>query len=158
MTEHDSSLDAIDRRILRAMQDNARLSNVELSEQAHLSPSQCHRRLKRLEELGVIDGYSARLNPEKIGLGVTAFVSVSLGKHGESPATRFAEAVQGIPEILECHSVSGEADYLLRVTAPDLKSFSDFLMHRLMAFPFVESVKSSIALECLKRWKGLPVS
>lgn len=157
MNMHTIELDSIDRRILRAVQDNARLSNVELSELAHLSPSQCHRRLKRLEDLGVVDGYSARLVPEKIGLGVTAFVSVSLGKHGENPATRFAEAVQGIPEILECHSVSGEADYLLRVTAADLKSFSDFLMHRLMAFPWVESVKSSIALECLKTCRGLPL-
>lgn len=151
-------LDATDRRILGALQENARLSNVELSEQVNLSPSQCHRRLKRLEDSGVIESYAARLDPEAVGLGVTAFVSVSLGKHGENPAARFAEAVRAIPEILECHSVTGEADYLLRVTARDLKAFSDFLMHGLMRLPEVDGVRSSIALECIKRPTALPLT
>jgi len=150
-------LDATDRRILNALQDNARLSNVELSERVNLSPSQCHRRLKRLEEDGIIAGYGLRLNPEAVGIGVTAFVSVSLASHGENPATRFAEAVNNIPEILECYSVTGESDYLLRVAAPDLKSFSDFLMHRIMAIPGVINVKSSIGLQCLKQPASLPI-
>lgn len=151
------AIDATDRRILDALQENARLSHVELSERVHLSASQCHRRLRKLEEDGVIEGYGARLNPEQVGLGVTAFVSVSLGQHGENPAERFAEAIAAIPEVLECFSVTGESDYLLRVIAPDLKSFSEFLMHRLMAVPGVTGVKSSIALECLKRSSALPL-
>lgn len=152
-----ATLDATDRRILNALQENARLSNVELSEQVHLSPSQCHRRLKRLEDAGVVAGYAARLDPEAVGLGVTAFVSVTLGKHGENPAARFADAVRVIPEILECHSVTGEADYLLRVAAADLKAFSDFLMHELMRLPEVDAVRSSIALECIKAPTALPL-
>lgn len=150
-------IDPTDRRILQALQENARLSHVELSERVHLSASQCHRRLRKLEEDGVIEGYGARLDPERVGLGVTAFVSVSLGQHGENPAERFAAAIASIPEVLECYSVTGESDYLLRVIAPDLKSFSEFLMHRLMAVPGVTGVKSSIALECLKRSSALPL-
>lgn len=151
------TIGAVDLRILKALQENARLSNVELSEKVNLSPSQCYRRLRRLEEAGVVQGYTVRVDPETVGLDVTAFVSVSLGKHGENPAARFAESVRDIPEILECHSVTGEADYLLRVTAPDLKAFSDFLMHRLMSIPGVDSVRSSIALECIKRQTALPL-
>lgn len=152
-----TALDRIDRRILACLQENARLTHVELSEQVNLSASQCQRRVRRLEEMGVIQGYGARIDAEAVGLGLTAFVSVSLGKHGENPAARFAQAIRGIPEILECHAVTGEADYLLRVMAPDLKGFSDFLLHRLMSLPGVDSVKSSVALEPIKTTTALPI-
>jgi len=157
MTRAYPSLDRIDRRILTCLQDNARLSHVELSERVNLSASQCQRRAKRLEESGVIEGYGARLSAEAVGLGLTAFVSVTLGKHGENPAARFAEAIRAIPEILECHAVTGESDYLLRVAAPDLKAFSDFLLHRLMSIPGVDAVKSSVALEAVKPATALPL-
>lgn len=157
MTQASPPLDRIDRRILGCLQENARLSHVELSERVNLSASQCQRRVRRLEESGVILGYGARLAPDAVGLGLTAFVSVSLGKHGENPAARFAEAIRAIPEILECHAVTGESDYLLRVTAADLKGFSDFLLHRLMSIPGVEGVKSSVALEAIKAPTTLPI-
>ncbi|WP_142850016.1 Lrp/AsnC family transcriptional regulator [Telmatospirillum sp. J64-1] len=150
-------LDDYDCRILDCLQRNGRLTNVELSTQVFLSPSQCQRRVKRLEEEGIIQGYSALLSPEAVGLGVLAFVSVSLAMHGENPARAFTEAIRDIPEILECHAVTGEADYLLRVAAPDLKSFSDFLLHRLMRVPGVTNVRSTIALEELKRTIALPL-
>lgn len=157
MTEASSSLDRIDRRILACLQENARLSHVELSEKVNLSASQCQRRVRRLEDTGVLQGYGARIDAAAVGLGLTAFVSVSLGKHGENPAARFHEAIRAIPEILECHAVTGESDYLLRVTAADLKGFSDFLLHRLMSLPGVDSVKSSVALEPIKARTALPI-
>ncbi len=150
-------LDAADVRLLECLQRRARLSNVELSERVHLSASQCYRRLRRLEEGGVVRGYVALLEREPLGLGVMAFVNVTLEKHGESPAQAFNEAVQDDPEILECYAVSGEADYLLRVVAPDLKAFSDFLMHRLMRLPMVANVRSSILLDELKATTALPL-
>ena len=150
-------LDAADVRLLECLQRRARLSNVELSEQVRLSASQCYRRLRRLEEGGVVRAYVALLEREPLGLGVMAFVNVTLEKHGESPAQAFNEAVQDYPEILECYAVSGEADYLLRVVAPDLKAFSDFLMHRLMRLPMVANVRSSILLDELKATTALPL-
>lgn len=150
-------LDAADVRLLESLQGAARLSNVELSEQVHLSPSQCYRRLRRLEEAGVVRGYAALLDRERLGFGVVAFVSVSLEKQSEHPAQAFNQAVQDYPEILECHAVSGEADYLLRVVAADLKTFSDFLMHRLLRLPMVANVRSSILLDEVKSTTALPL-
>ncbi len=158
MTQAFPLLDRLDRRILACLQENARISHVELSERVNLSASQCQRRVKRLEDSGVIEGYGARVSAEAVGLGLTAFVSVTLGKHGENPAARFAEAIRLIPDILECHAVTGEADYLLRVSAPDLKAFSTFLLHRLMSLPGVAAVKSSVALEPIKTATGLPLT
>jgi Lrp/AsnC family leucine-responsive transcriptional regulator len=157
MKEAVMMFDAYDVRLLAALQEDARLSNVALSDRVHLSASQVHRRLRRLEELGAIARYSAQLDPHRVGLGVLAITSVSLERHGESPAERFAHAVSVLPEVLECFSVTGEADYLLRIVAPDLKSFSDFLMHRLMPLPGVRSVRSNIVLETVKQTTVLPL-
>lgn len=154
---HAENLDAADVRLLDCLQRQARLSNVELSERVGLSASQCYRRLRRLEEAGLIGGYVALLDREKLGLGVMAFVNVTLEKHGEHPAQAFREAVLDEPEILECYAVSGEADYLLRVVAADLKAFSDFLLHRLMRLPMVANVRSSILLDELKATSALPL-
>lgn len=151
-------IDDIDARLLECLQSEARLSNVELSERVHLSASQCHRRLRRLEEAGLVRGYVALLDREALGFGVVAFVSVSLEKQSEHPAQAFNQAVQDFPEILECHAVSGEADYLLRVVAADLKVFSDFLMHRLLRLPMVANVRSSIVLDEVKSSTALPLS
>jgi Lrp/AsnC family leucine-responsive transcriptional regulator len=150
-------LDATDVRLLESLQGEARLSNVELSERVHLSPSQCYRRLRRLEDGGVVRAYAALLDREGLGFGVMAFVNVTLEKHGEHPAQAFHQAVQDEPEILECYAVSGEADYLLRVVAGDLKAFSDFLMHRLLRLPMVANVRSSILLDELKATTALPL-
>ncbi|HET8727362.1 MAG TPA: Lrp/AsnC family transcriptional regulator [Alphaproteobacteria bacterium] len=152
-----TDLDAFDVRILAELQEDARLSNVALSDRVHLSASQVHRRLRRLEEAGVIARYAALLDPARMGLDVLAFTSVSLERHGDRPAISFAEAVMGLPEILECFSVTGEADYVLRIVAPDLKTFSDFLMHRLMPIPGVRSVKSNLVLEHVKGTTSLPM-
>ena len=150
-------LDDADVRLLECLQANARLTNVELSEQVALSPSQCLRRVRRLEEAGLLRGYAALLDRERVGLGVMAFVSVSLETQREHPTEAFNKAVQEIPEILECLAVSGEADYLLRVVAVDLKAFSDFLMHRLLRLPMVANVRSSILLDEVKSTTALPL-
>ena len=150
-------IDGFDRQILAALQQDGRLTNVQLSERVHLSPSQCQRRVKRLEEAGVIARYVALVDPEAVGLDVSAFVHVSLDRHGEEPARAFAQAIARYPEILECWSVSGEADYLVRITASDLKAFSHFLMNDLLSLPMVSGVRSTIQLETLKSTTALPL-
>ncbi len=154
---HESNYDSMDLRLLDCLQGEARLSNVELSERVHLSPSQCLRRLRRLEQAGLVRGYAAHLDRERLGFGVVAFVNVSLEKQSEHPAQAFNQAAQDLPEILECHAVSGEADYLLRVVTVDLKAFSDFLMHRLLRLPMVAHVRSSILLDEVKWTTALPL-
>ena len=151
------SFDAMDRKILALLQENARITSAELSEGVNLSPSQCHRRWRRLEELGLIKGYAALLDPQKLGLGVEAFVNVTLEKHGADPARSFVETIHRYPEILECHSVTGEADYVLRVVASDLKAFSGFLMTRLLTMPEVSNVRSNVFLDELKSTTALPL-
>ena len=150
-------LDKYDWRLLKALQDNARISNVTLSEWINLSPSQCSRRLQRLEQSGLIIGYATQLSPEQLGFGVTAFVSVTLAKHGENSAQHFHQEVQKIPTILECYSVTGDADYLLRVVSPNLKSFSDFLMDHLVSIASVSHVKSTVVLDKIKASNHLPL-
>lgn len=151
-------LEPQDIRILTALQANARLTNVELSEQVNLSPSQCYRRLKRLEEKGFIKQYAAIVSRRAVGLDVMAFVSVTLDKHGEDPARAFNEAVNRFPDILECWAVSGDSDYLLRVVSTDLRSFSNFLMRDLLGLPMVAGVKSTILLEEEKNTTALPLN
>lgn len=150
-------LDHYDWQLLRVMQADARLSKVALSEEVNLSPSQCSRRLQRLEQLGLIDHYATHLNRELLGLNVMAFVSVTLEKHGENPAQRFHQAIKEIEAIQEGYSVTGDADYLLRVISEDLKSFSDFLMDQLVAIPGVSHVKSTVVLDCIKSSNQLPL-
>ena len=116
-------LDAFDLRLLRLLQDDARLSHVALSERVHLSPSQCARCLQRLEQAGVVEGYAVRLDDRLMGLGVTALVNVTLERHGESPATTLHATLEALPEVVECLLITGDADYQLRVIVPDLESF-----------------------------------
>ncbi|MEO7116065.1 MAG: Lrp/AsnC family transcriptional regulator, partial [Caldimonas sp.] len=125
-------LDSIDRKILEVVQADGRISNVDLAARIHLSAPQCFRRVRSLEERAVIRGYRAEVAPEAIGLDVTAYVSVSIGG-GDFGRVREIEAeMRAFPQILECFSVSGEDDYLLKVVAHDLKSLSNFLTDRLM--------------------------
>ncbi|WP_229721773.1 Lrp/AsnC family transcriptional regulator [Marinobacterium nitratireducens] len=154
---HSVALDRLDMRILEALQQNGRLSNVELSELVHLSPSQCQRRRQKLEESGVVKRYVAQLDPERVGLGVMALVSVSLDKHSEKIAEEFRSAIIEYPEVLECWGVAGDADYMLKVIAPDLKAFADITLHRLLNLPMVSNVKSNLLLQTLKSTTELPV-
>lgn len=150
-------LDKFDIQIIKALQQDARSTHQKLARDIPLSPSQIGRRLQRLEDSGLIEGYHLSLRPEKIGLSVTAFVHVSLERHGEAELRHFSDAVAAMPEILECYATAGEADYLMRVVVRDLPSLSRFVMNRLMSLPLVRSARSTITLEAIKSTRQLPL-
>jgi Lrp/AsnC family transcriptional regulator, leucine-responsive regulatory protein len=151
------AIDRADLRILERLQGNAHASHQELADVAHLSAPQCFRRVRKLEEGGVIDRYVALLNPARVGLGVTAFVSVTLKSGRHQDMAKFKDIVAAIPEILECHTVTGEADFLLKVVATDLREFSRFLLERLVEHFEVVSTKSEVSLEQIKFSTALPI-
>lgn len=152
------TLDRTDLRILEQLQKDGRLSNQELAERVSLSPSPCLRRLKRLEESGVIRSYVALLDPDRIGLGLLAYVSVKLEKRDKMPMDEFRARVQSWPEVLACYAMTGEMDYLLRVHVEDLQHFSRFVMDQLLKQPGVVDVRSSFALERIKETTALPLT
>jgi Lrp/AsnC family transcriptional regulator, leucine-responsive regulatory protein len=152
-----SDLDAIDRKILAALQTDGRLSNVELADKAGLSPSPCLRRLRRLEREGFIEGYRAALRRDRVGLGFTAFLSVKINAHANEYAATFEKAVAGMPEAVACHLVSGEADYFLEVVVPDLAAYQRFLVGKLLNLPIVREVRSNIAVQTIKTEAPLPL-
>lgn len=150
-------LDRIDLRILDVLQQEGRLSNQEVAERVALSPSPCLRRIRRLEQAGVIRRYVALIEPEAVGLGLLAYVSVKLEKHGRMPVEDFAARVQGWPEVSACYAMTGEMDFLLRVHVGDLQHYSRFVMDQLLRQPGVVDVKSSFALACIKETTALPL-
>lgn len=152
------TLDKTDLRILAELQKNGRLTNVELAERVALSPSPCLRRLKQLEDSGVIRQYVALLDPQRIGLGLQAFVRVMLEKRGNVHIQSFIEAVQHWPEVTHCYAMTGEMDYLLQVYFEDLEHFSRFVMDELLSHPGVIDVKSSFVLKELKQTTAMPLS
>lgn len=150
--------DKTDLKILATLQRDGRLSNVELAETVALSPSPCLRRLKQLEESGVIRQYVALLEPARLGLGLQAFVRVSLEKRGTTYARQFSEAVSHWQEVINCFAMTGEMDYLLQVYFEDLEHFSRFVMDKLLQHPGVADVKSSFVLHEVKRSTALPLN
>jgi Lrp/AsnC family transcriptional regulator, leucine-responsive regulatory protein len=152
-----SSLDPIDCRIIAALQEDGRLTNLELSERVGLSPSPCLRRVKRLEREGYIETYRAILRRNRLGLGLTVFVGIKIGGHANVEAETFQETVIAMPEVVACHLVSGEADYLLEVVVPDLEHYQRFLVGKLLALPIVREVRSNIAIQMLKSGAPLPL-
>jgi DNA-binding Lrp family transcriptional regulator len=150
-------LDALDRKILVCLQDDGRASNVELSARVHLSAPQCFRRVRALEDCGVIRGYRAQVAPAAVGLDVMAFVSLNIAGEQFDRVREIEASIRAFPQILECHTVSGDYDYLLKVVARDLKSLSQFLTDRLMQVPGVDDVRSMICLEEVKAPAPLPV-
>jgi len=152
-----TDLDGIDRNILAALQTDGRATNVELAARVHLSAPQTFRRVRALEERGVIRGYAAQVRAETLGLGVTAYVSVSIAGDQFGRVREIEAEIRTHPEILECQSVSGEDDYLLKVVARDLKSLSNYLTDRLMQVAGIDNVRSMICLEEIKPPSPLPV-
>ena len=159
--EDPSSLDAIDRRILRALQADGRMTYDTMAAAVSLSPSAVLRRVKRLEESGVIAAYVALLAPERVGLGLTAYLNVRLEKHTEShkrnPMDVFRASVQTWPEVVECASLTGEMDYLLRVVVADMAHYSRFIMDTLLKHPSVQDCKTSFVLDRVKATTAVPV-
>ena len=154
-------LDAVDRRILRVLQAEGRVTYDELASQVSLSASAALRRVKRLEEAKVIAGYVALVAPERVGLGLTAYINVRLEKHSEmhkrNPMDLFRASVQTWPEVVECAALTGEMDYLLRVMVEDMAHYSRFIMDTLLKHPSVQDCKTSFVLDRVKNTTVVPV-
>jgi Lrp/AsnC family leucine-responsive transcriptional regulator len=154
-------LDAVDRRILQALQKDGRRTYEVLAEQVGLSSSAVLRRVKRLEESGVVLGYVALVAAERVGLPLTAYLNVRLEKHTErhkrNPMDLFRAAVQAWPEVVECSALTGEMDYLLRVVVQDMAHYSRFVMDTLLKHPSVQDCKTSFVLDRVKNTTALPV-
>ncbi|AIY42929.1 Leucine-responsive regulatory protein [Collimonas arenae] len=149
-------LDAIDLNILTLLQQNGRISNQDLAEQVFLSPSSCLRRVRILEEEGIISRYSALLSPEKLGLELDVFVQVTMRRDIESWHENFMQALQNYPEVVGSYIITGDANYLLRVKARNLKHYSAFVLEKLYKIPGVQDIRSNIVLQAIKETYELP--
>ena len=150
-------MDTIDRAILRQLQADGRLTNVELAERVRLSPSPCLRRVRALEEAGVIKGYHAELEASKLGFAITVFAMVSLKSQAEEDLRGFEQHIKGLPEVRECHMLNGEIDFILKIVSKDLQSFQEFLTSKLTPAPNVASVKTSLTIRTAKNEPGVPL-
>ncbi|MEW9899309.1 Lrp/AsnC family transcriptional regulator [Chitinivorax sp. PXF-14] len=150
-------LDAIDRRILRALQRDGRLQNVELAQQVGLSPSPCLRRVRLLEEAGVIERYVALLNAPKIGMGLTVFARVWLTGQDAETVDRFTDEIRLLPQVVECHLMAGDCDFLLRIVAADLDDYRQFQIQHLTRIKGVQNVKTEIPMQKIKLTSELPL-
>ncbi len=150
-------LDATDRRILRALQADGRLPIVALADKVGLSPTPCQRRVKRLEEAGVIARYAAVLDARRVGLPLHAFVQVALAGHSEEAATAFHRAIAERPEVIAAYAMSGDMDYMLHVVAADFDAYADFALKALLRMPGVKETRSSFVLTEIKPPGIVPV-
>ena len=151
-------LDRPEKAIITALQAHGRMSNVELAEEVGLSESPCYRRVRALEEAGVIEGYSARINQRSLGLQVTAFVLVTLEKQSDRQQKAFLAQVEAEEHIVECHATSGSHDFLLKVVARSMDHFSELCMERILKFAGVKNIESNFSLKAVKDSGFLPVS
>lgn len=150
-------LDEFDRKLLRLLQNDGRLTNNELAQKINLSASQCSRRRTRLEQEGYIKGYRAELDGEMLGVGIINLITVTLATHNRDNAQRFARLIGDLPEVLEAYSLTGEMDYIIKVVTPDLRSLSAFVSDVLLPHESVQHVKTAIVLDTLKEGGILPV-
>ncbi|MEQ1497517.1 MAG: Lrp/AsnC family transcriptional regulator [Novosphingobium sp.] len=150
-------MDRNDVLILEALQKDSSRSVAELAELAGVSPSACHRRIKALEASGVITGYAAQIDPHALGLKLQAFVEITLTSQSREAMERFESAVARFDQILDCHLMAGQADYLLRIAATDLEQYDHIHRDCLAALPGVSSMRSAFAIRRIKRWRGYPL-
>ena len=153
-----AKLDKIDRRILRELQADGRMTNVELAERVGLSAPPCLRRVRALEEGGVIKGYHADLAPMALGFNIMVFAQVGLSSQADADLRRFMDLVEQWPQVRECHMLAGETDFLLKVVAEDWESYETFLTKQLTTAPNVSHVKSALAIRTAKQLPGVPVA
>ena len=149
-------MDDKDYQILRALQENGRLTNQELSERVNLSPSPCLRRVRQLEKSGVIRGYTALVDQKAYGLPLTVFIRIEMERHSADAVQAFEERIRDIPEIQDCFLVTGEADYLLRVVCRDLDAYERFMREKLHAIPGISSINTSFIFGRVKQSQVLP--
>lgn len=157
MAQSEAPLDRTDLAILALLQRDGRIRNAELAQRVNLSASACLRRCQRLEQTGVIAGYGARLDPARVGLGLQAFVRVQLAHHDAAAIEQFAAAVAAWDDVIACHALTGDMDYLLHVVVSDLEHFSRFLLDHLLNDAGVADVNSSFVLRTVKAARGLPL-
>lgn len=150
-------LDSFDRKILQHLQQDGRISNQQLAERVGLSPAACWRRVRALEAQGVIEGYSARLNAEVMGQALSVFVLVSLQRHNIDSTEEFEQQVMTYPEVLQCFAVTGNADFVLRVVVPDMRSYDLFLNEKIFTLQGIAQVHSNFALREIKNTQHLPL-
>ena len=150
-------LDSKDKHLLEELQANSRITNAELAKRIGLSPSSTLERVKKLEISGFIDKYIAILNPRKAGYSCFTFVEVKLARHGETPVEDFISSIAHIPEVLECHHITGEADFLLKVATKDIPTYEELILHQLSALTNVQTMKTSVVLSTFKNETKLTV-
>lgn len=150
-------LDQIDRKILDILQKEAKITNAQLSKEIGLSPAPTLERVKKLEQTGIIQSYHARLDPTKIGLGVSTFVHVSLKGHNKKNINTFLEAINQIDEIIECHHITGTGDFILKVIAKDISSYQTLMLERVSEIEVVDNMQSMVILSTFKDSKCMPV-
>jgi Lrp/AsnC family transcriptional regulator, leucine-responsive regulatory protein len=151
-------LDRTDSRILSALQTDGRLSVVNLAQSIGLSPTPCARRIRQLEQDGVIEGYAAIVNPARLGLNVQAFIQVKLQQHADEIVTAFERELAKLEEVIACYATTGESDFLVYVAVPDLETLSSVVLKKLLKIPGVRDLHSSIVLETIKRSARLPLA
>lgn len=156
--KREPKLDAVDRRILQILQREGRITNVDLAKRVHLSPTPCFERMRRLEASGYITGYAAHLDPQKLGLGLLAFVEVSLDKTNPTAFDQFRDAVAAMPEVQECHMVAGGFDYLIKLRVTDMTAYRRFLGERISALPAVSRTHTYFVMEEVKSSQELPIT
>ena len=152
-----ANLDHIDRRLLAELQDEGRMTNVELAARVGLTAPPCLRRVRALEEAGVIKGYHAELDAAKLGYAITVFALVSLKSQAEESLRQFEDHMKGLAEVRECHMLNGEIDFILKIVSRDLQSFQEFLTSKLTPAPNVASVKTSLTIRTAKQLPGVPL-
>lgn len=153
----NARFEAEDVRILDHLQQDGRMTNQALSEAVGLSTSPCWRRVRHLEETGVIQGYGARLDRKQVGLGVLAFIRVKIDSHSEAEAEDFSQQVSALKEVIACYSIAGDADFLLQVVAADLDSYADFAMSVVRRLPRIKEMQTTFVLKEIKAFNGFPL-
>ncbi|HWK41395.1 MAG TPA: Lrp/AsnC family transcriptional regulator [Croceibacterium sp.] len=152
-----STLDSIDRHLLAELQAEGRVTNVDLARRVGLTAPPCLRRVRALEEAGVIRGYHADLDPSKLGFAITVFAMVSLKSQAEEDLRAFENHIKALPDVRECHMLNGEIDFILKIVSRDLQSFQEFLTSKLTPAPNVASVKTSLTIRTSKSEPGVPL-
>lgn len=152
-----ANLDQIDRQLLAELQDDGRMTNVDLAAKVGLTAPPCLRRVRALEESGVIRGYHADLDASKLGYAITVFALVSLKSQAEESLRQFEDHMRGLPEVRECHMLNGEIDFIVKIVSKDLQSFQEFLTSKITPAPNVASVKTSLTIRTAKQVPGVPL-
>lgn len=154
---HQAKIDKIDKKILEILQAKGKITNAQLSKEVGLSPAPTLERVKKLEGMGVIDSYHAQLNPSKIGLGVSTFIHVTLVSHKKSYIDSFVEKIQAIKEVVECHHITGQGDFILKVVSTNIEDYQQLMLETICEIPEIDDLQSTIILSTFKDSKVMPI-